>query len=218
MNLFVVRHAIAVNRGTPGYEDDSQRPLTDEGRKKMKRIAKGIHKLDLEFDTLLSSPYVRARDTARILANEYKIKDKVSYSDNLIPPGNFNSLMEEIREKYNVNNLALVGHEPMLSNLISWLTTGDSDMNITLKKGGICHLTLNGLQQETSPHSTGCLHQHRWWNSHNWFCAIINCGGGQSHLIYIQVLFHPIAKDSSGKCPALAETAASPTTSIQFIH
>lgn len=148
MNLYIVRHAIAVPRGTSGYEDDSQRPLTDAGRKKMKKIVSGLQQLGIELDVILSSPYVRARDTAKILAKTFDRKDKVAFSDNLIPPGNFENLFNEIHEKYNVNNLALVGHEPMLSSLISWLTTGNTDMKVTLKKGGMAYLTAENVYQD----------------------------------------------------------------------
>lgn len=148
MNLYIVRHAIAVERGTPGYDDDSQRPLTDAGRKKMKKIVKGLYQLGLDFDVILSSPYVRARDTAKILANEFDAKNKIAFSENLIPPGNFEDLVNEIHEKYDVNNLALVGHEPMLSSLVSWLTTGNTDMKVALKKGGVAYLLAENLYQD----------------------------------------------------------------------
>ena len=71
MNLYIIRHAIAVNEGTDGYESDSERPLTDKGRKKMREIAKGLRNLGVEFDLILSSPYVRARETAEILADVF---------------------------------------------------------------------------------------------------------------------------------------------------
>lgn len=145
MNLYIVRHAIAVARGTPGYEDDSQRPLTDVGRKKMKKIVKGLSELGVELDAIVTSPYVRARDTAMILAKEFEMRDKVSLSDSLIPPGNFETLINEIREKYDVQNLALVGHEPMLSSLISWLTTGNTAMKVVLRKGGVAYLSTENL-------------------------------------------------------------------------
>ena len=148
MNLYIIRHAIAVEPGTPGYEDDSQRPLTDDGRKKMKKIAKGIHQLDVELNAILTSPFLRARDTAKILAKEYGVKDRIAFSDNLIPPGDFEKLIKEIQEHYNVSNLALVGHEPMLSQLISWLTTGNTDAKITLKKGGAAYLLAENLYQD----------------------------------------------------------------------
>jgi phosphohistidine phosphatase len=145
MNLYIVRHATAVQRGTPGYEDDSQRPLTDAGRKRMKRIVNGLSEFGIELDAIVSSPYVRARDTAMILAKEFDMKDKVSLSDSLIPPGNFETLISEIREKYDVENLALVGHEPMLSSLISWLTTGNTAMKVVLRKGGVAFLSTENL-------------------------------------------------------------------------
>ncbi len=148
MNLYIVRHAIAVARGTPGYDDDSQRPLTEKGSKKMEKIAKGIRQLDVELDLILASPYVRARATAEMLASEFKLKDKVAFTENLIPPGNFDLLIDEINQKYNVNSLALVGHEPMLSRFISFLTTGKPDMSLLLKKGGACYLSADNLGQE----------------------------------------------------------------------
>jgi len=148
VNLYIVRHAIAVQRGDPGYEDDSQRPLTAAGKKKFKKIVKGLAQLGTEFDVILTSPYVRARDTAKILAKEFGMKNDVAFSDNLIQPGNFENLIKEIQEKYDVNNLALVGHEPMLSSLISWLTTGNTDMKMTLKKGGVAFLIAENLYQD----------------------------------------------------------------------
>ena len=148
MNLYIVRHAIAVQRGTPGYDDDSQRPLTDKGIRKMNKIVKGLHQFDLKLDKILSSPYVRARDTAKILANEFDMQDQIRFTDNLIPPGNFKAIIDEIQQKYDVESLALVGHEPMLSQFVSWLTTGNTEMKMTLKKGGVCCLSADNLYQD----------------------------------------------------------------------
>ena len=148
MNLYIVRHAIAAERGTEGYEDDSQRPLTDEGRKKMKKITKGLERSGFKPDVILTSPYVRARDTAKILADRFDMTDKIFFSENLIPPGNFEALVFEIHEKYDLANVALVGHEPMLSSLISWLMTGDTDARMTLKKGGVAYLSSDTLYQD----------------------------------------------------------------------
>ena len=148
MNIYIVRHAVAAERGTPGYEDDSARPLTEAGSRKMKKIAKGFQRLGVELDVILTSPYVRARDTAKILAKQFNGMEKVFFSENLIPPGNFESLVFEIHEKYNVANIALVGHEPMLSSLVSWLTTGTMDVRMTMKKGGIAYLSSETLFQD----------------------------------------------------------------------
>ena len=148
MDLYIIRHAIAVDEGTPGYESDSERPLTDKGRKKMRQIAKGLRSLGVEFDLILSSPYVRARETAEILADVFKMKKKITFTENLIPQGNPELLIGEINEKYSVESLALVGHEPHLSTLVGILIADHAKPDITLKKGGVCYLSADDLHHQ----------------------------------------------------------------------
>ena len=148
MNLYIIRHAIAVDEGTSDYESDSERPLTDKGRKKMRQIAKGLHNLGVEFDLILSSPYVRARETAEILADVFKMKKKIVFSDNLIPLGNPELLITEINEKYSVDSMAVVGHEPHLSTLVGLLAAENAKIDVTLKKGGVCYLSADDLHHE----------------------------------------------------------------------
>jgi phosphohistidine phosphatase len=148
MNLYIIRHAIAVDQGTSDYESDSQRPLTDKGRKKMRQIARALRNLGVEFDLILSSPYVRARETAEILADVFKMKKKILFSDNLIPLGNPELLITEVNEKYSVDSLAVVGHEPHLSTLLGLLTAENAKIDITLKKGGVCYLSADDLHHE----------------------------------------------------------------------
>ena len=145
MNLYIIRHAIAVDEGTPGYELDSERPLTDKGRKKMRQIARGLRNLGVEFDLILTSPYVRAQQTAEILADVFKMKRKIVCSDGLIPLENPERLVGEINEKYSESSIALVGHEPHLSGLVAFLTAEQGKLDITLKKGGVCYLTADDL-------------------------------------------------------------------------
>jgi phosphohistidine phosphatase len=145
MNLFIIRHAIAVDEGASEYEDDSQRPLTDKGRKKMRQIAKGLRTLGVGFDLILSSPYVRAKETAEILADVFKMKKNIEFSENLIPMGDPDLLIAEMNEKYNVNSIALVGHEPHLTALISLLVSENAGVDMTLKKGGVCNLSADDL-------------------------------------------------------------------------
>jgi len=145
MNIYIIRHAIAVDRGTPEYEDDSQRPLTDKGKKKMRQIARGLFALGVDFDLILSSPYVRAKETAEILAEVLKTKTALAFSENLIPMGDPDLLIAEMNEKYNVNSIALVGHEPHLSALISLLVSDNASLDMTLKKGGVCRLSADDL-------------------------------------------------------------------------
>jgi phosphohistidine phosphatase len=141
MNLYLIRHAIAVDE----FEDDSQRPLTDKGKKKMRQIAKGLRALGVEFDLILSSPYVRARETAEILEEVFKMRKEVKFSENLIPLGDPNLLIAEMNEKYTVGSVALVGHEPFLTALIGLLIADNTNVDITLKKGGVCSLSADDL-------------------------------------------------------------------------
>jgi phosphohistidine phosphatase len=145
MNLYFIRHGIAVDEGTPGSESDSERTLTDKGRKKMRQIAKGLRALGVEFDLILSSPYVRTRETAEILADVFKMKKKIAFTENLIPLGNPELLIGEIKEKYSTDSIALVGHEPHLSTLIGILVAENAKLDITLKKGGVCYLSADDL-------------------------------------------------------------------------
>jgi phosphohistidine phosphatase len=150
MNLYIIRHAIAVEPGTPGYEEDSLRPLTEKGCKKMHMIAKGLRTFDVKLDLILSSPYLRACQTAEILADVFKMTDRLAFSENLIPMSAANQLIGEINERYSVDSLAIVGHEPALSSLISELLAGSPTISINMKKGGVCCLALDDLRIERS--------------------------------------------------------------------
>ena len=143
MNLYLIRHAIAEEENASG--EDSQRELTDKGAKKMRLIAKGLRTLGIEFDRVLTSPYIRAQQTAEILADVFKMKKSVSVSENLTPMGDPDLLLAEINENYTVNSLALVGHEPYLSTLVSLLTADGAPVEMTFKKGGICYLSTDDL-------------------------------------------------------------------------
>ncbi|MBL8090180.1 MAG: phosphohistidine phosphatase SixA [Anaerolineales bacterium] len=144
MNLYIIRHAIAEEEHPSG--DDSQRRLTDKGAKKMRQIAKGLRALGVDFDLILSSPFTRAKETAEILGEVFKMKKKISFSDNLIPIGDPDLLIAEINEKYTVDSLALVGHEPYLTTLVSLLVGQTSAVDMTLKKGGVCLLSTEDLR------------------------------------------------------------------------
>jgi phosphohistidine phosphatase len=148
MNLYIVRHAIAVEAGTSAYEADSLRPLTDKGKRKMEQIAQGLKELETEINLILTSPYLRAVETAKILRKIFDLrKSDVVETEHLSPVGYGDQLVQLINEKYStVENIALVGHEPSLGILASMLIAGDPNLSITLKKGGICRLAVDTLQ------------------------------------------------------------------------
>jgi phosphohistidine phosphatase len=148
MKIYFIRHGIASAPEGLDVEGDSQRPLTAEGRDKIGKIARALKQLDIKPDLILSSPYVRAEQTAGILAKEYDGKPLLKFSNQLTPDGESDAIISEIVENYMVDELFIVGHEPCLSLLIGTLLAADSDLTINLKKGGVCCLSVNDLHVE----------------------------------------------------------------------
>lgn len=148
MKLYLIRHSNAVDPGTSDYEDDSQRPLTEKGREKIGRIASALKSLGVEPNLIVSSPYARAAQTAEILARVLKYKKDLAFSDCLVPMGDPDTIIGEINEKYSVDELVLVGHEPSLSGLVGAFVAGNSEIALTLKNGGVCCLSSDDLHVE----------------------------------------------------------------------
>jgi phosphohistidine phosphatase len=141
MNLYLLRHGIAVPRGTPGVKDEN-RPLTRDGERKMKGVSEGIVALKLKFDRIVTSPWLRARQTAAIVAKMVDLEIEVWKS--LIPSEDPRHLIAALRKSGDENAL-LVGHEPHFSQFVSVLVSGDPDAQIELKKGGLCKLSSDDL-------------------------------------------------------------------------
>src|ERR1051326_8994399 len=118
MEIYVLRHGIAVDRGTKGYSNDSKRPLTEEGEQKMHEIAAAMLEMGLQFDLILSSTLVRAQQTAKIVADQ--LGEEVTTTDLLSPDAKALELIAEINDE-KPHQVLLVGHEPDLSQLISVL-------------------------------------------------------------------------------------------------
>ena len=114
----------------------------------MERIAQGLKNLEVEIDLMLTSPYVRARQTAKIVKKAFGLgKEQMVETEHLTPTGYGDQLIQFINEKHaSTSNLALVGHEPSLGHLISVLVAGDPNVSFTLKKGGVCRLSVDTLQ------------------------------------------------------------------------
>jgi phosphohistidine phosphatase len=147
MNLYILRHGIAVEPGTPGYEKDADRPLTPEGERKLWQIAEAMEALDLSYDLILSSPYLRARQTAEIVAEALKARKKLEFSDSLAPGGSMKRLVELLnRLQPFPERVLLVGHEPYLSGLVSLLVGGNESFPVVFKKGGLCKLAIESLK------------------------------------------------------------------------
>jgi phosphohistidine phosphatase len=147
MNLYIVRHGIAVEHGAPGYAKDADRPLTAEGERKLGQVAEAMEALGLSFDLILSSPYVRARQTAEIIAEALDARKKLEFSNSLACGGDKKELVDYLsRLQPPPENMLLVGHEPYLSGLVSMLVAGTENSCVVLKKGGLCKLSTESLK------------------------------------------------------------------------
>jgi phosphohistidine phosphatase len=145
MNLFILRHGIAVERDLKNCPDDSRRPLTLKGEDRIKMVCDAIQSLDVTFDQILSSPFLRARQTADIVAAELNLRSVLAFRDELKPGGDFKAVLRQINLlRPAPENVLIVGHEPDLSHLISQLIAGNGEVQIDLKKGGLAKLEVTG--------------------------------------------------------------------------
>ncbi len=142
MRLLLIRHAIAEEREDFARtgKDDRLRPLTDEGRKKMKQAARGLRALVPEIDLLATSPLTRAAQTGAILDTVYGGLAVVEIEE-LAPETTPEELLRWLR-KQKADVVAAVGHEPSLSQILGWLLTGTDRRLFAFRKGGACLLEL----------------------------------------------------------------------------
>lgn len=136
MKLILVRHAIAAPREQSSDTPDEQRALTPEGIRKMKRNVDGLAQMKLSIEQIWSSPLVRAVQTAELLRGGLNLTERIREIPALKPDGDMDILLNEIHEARNVSALALVGHEPYLSELMCRLLSMDGRCTIEFKKGG----------------------------------------------------------------------------------
>ncbi len=144
MQLLVIRHAIAMDReewartGRP----DSDRPLTDTGRRRMRKNARGLQRVSPHPDLIGTSPWLRAADTARVVAETLGL-ERLETVDALLPEHHPRDLADWLNEQTDLSTIAVVGHEPHLGELVTWLIGGTPGQNIEFKKGGACLLRID---------------------------------------------------------------------------
>jgi phosphohistidine phosphatase len=148
MNIYVLRHGLAAPALTATSAADRRRPLTAKGRKKTAKIAAAMKDMGLAFDLILSSPYVRARQTAEIVADVFHARRRLEFLETLAVGSSPEKLLEELRRQHLMpENLLVVGHEPLLSGFISLLLSGAPQLSLQLKKGGLCGLSVSSLRR-----------------------------------------------------------------------
>jgi phosphohistidine phosphatase len=140
--LYLIRHGVAAERGD-AWPDDTKRPLTAEGLSKMEKAARGLTRLDVGFDLILSSPLVRTRQTADVLAAELGGHPPIVNTDALAPGGEYADLIAALEKHARKPRIALVGHEPGIGELAARLI--GSRHPIELKKGAVCRIDLDEI-------------------------------------------------------------------------
>ena len=145
MRLLVVRHAIAEDRAAfaRSHKDDSTRPLTPDGRRKMERAALGLKELVPELDVLAASPYKRAIETAEIIAAAYG-GPSVERVPDLAPGAGVDRVVSWLADRHARGSVAVVGHEPDLGQLVCALLASTNGPFLELRKGAACLLELAG--------------------------------------------------------------------------
>jgi phosphohistidine phosphatase len=145
MELYIVRHGIAVDREDPKCPPDPERYLTDEGKEKSRQVAKGVAEIASVPDLILSSPYVRAAQTAEIFAEalEYS-KQKIRTSDLLLPGAEPLQLFRELAKDKDLSTVFVFGHAPHLDDLLA-TAVGTKHHITSLKKAGVAFVELKRL-------------------------------------------------------------------------
>lgn len=151
--LYLIRHGVAEERGE-AWPDDTKRPLTDRGVSRLRKEARGLARVGVAFDVMLTSPLVRARQTADAVAAAFEPRPPIVVADSLAPGGSYQSVLADLEKQARRGRIALVGHEPGIGDLAARLI--GSRHAIEFKKGAVCRIDFETLP----PAGPGAL---RWF-------------------------------------------------------
>lgn len=140
--IYLVRHGLAAEQG-PAYPDDGQRPLTDEGMARLRIEGLGLRALEVKLDRVLTSPLVRAVQTAEILSATVGGGAPLVTVDALQPGGRYEALTAALGRLGNARSIALVGHMPSIGALAARMI-GTADA-LPFKKGAVCCVEVDEL-------------------------------------------------------------------------
>lgn len=152
MEIYILRHGIA-EEGQAGGRD-SDRRLTPAGKEKLRTVLRLATQGGVKVEIILTSPYIRAAETADIAADELGYKEKVLTTDALLPESEPKAIWEEIRVHRDAASILLAGHEPMLSRLMAYLLAAPT-LEVDMKKGALVRIDV----QQFGPAPRGVL---RW--------------------------------------------------------
>ena len=138
MDVYILRHGKAEDAG-PGIVDADRR-LTKKGREEAAAAGRWIAEQELRFDLIAASPLLRAQETAALVAEVLDIQNRLVLWNVLAPGGNTDAVCRLISKHPGISSILLVGHEPLLSSLISRIITGDENAGIVMSKGALAKI------------------------------------------------------------------------------
>jgi phosphohistidine phosphatase len=151
MRLYFLRHGLAGDRET-WTGPDADRPLTEEGRSELRDVARGLARLDLKLDGIVTSPFARAAQTAEMAAPELGLRPLVCPA--LASGFNLAALGPLLEAHADMRRLMLVGHEPDFSEVVGRLVASRAGASLALKKGGCCRVDI-GTEHVTAAGGDG---------------------------------------------------------------
>ena len=140
MQLYLLRHGDAVDLAAGGYARDADRRLSEAGQAEVRAVTAGLERLDLKLDLLLSSPLTRAWQTAAIVAERLPVGRGPVVCPALVPDGDLSGALTAAR---GAGRVMLVGHLPLLGEMIGWLLWGDPSLGTPLRTAGLCRIDLD---------------------------------------------------------------------------
>ena len=143
MELFVVRHGVALNVGETGIRRDAERTLSPAGRKKTGQVAKGLAALDCSPGRIGTSPLARAEETARILADEL-CPDAPFELCGFLEPGASSRDVADWMKRIEEDSAMIVGHMPDVAQIASELLCADGGLDMVFKKAAACCISFDG--------------------------------------------------------------------------
>jgi phosphohistidine phosphatase len=144
MEVILIRHAKSETRDPNSWPDDDQRPLSVEGRAEQRSAARAMKKMGIKFDFIVTSPLLRARETADLVAKGYRWTEAPQVAEELAHEYSVGAVVKLLAKFPPDSAVALVGHEPDFSDLASALISKSRDVNIAVKKSGVVGIEFDG--------------------------------------------------------------------------
>jgi phosphohistidine phosphatase len=137
MNIYLLRHGIAAPLGQENQFQDEERVLTPEGMLKMRKAAQGLKRLGVTFDRIVSSPLVRARQSADIVAEVLSFREAIILWEDLEPSASPEAVAQRLAEFRERDSVLLAGHQPSIGCLASYFLFRNPKVPLPFKKGAI---------------------------------------------------------------------------------